>query len=916
MRNDYLIYLQVERKNGVVKLAIYAKVNEKIEAGESHWDIVDIANNAIHIENGMETHRHGFSPIQLLRGLQSDMKTPFEDRDAVYAEVGTRRLVHVRIDLCLVIGVFYNTGNGVLIYMALWGDARDGANPRYRGFEVSNICAPTPCQVLETMVHQGDKAIKRDLARSAKRGRMERMELNMRVLVRNRKRKIGGGPPVDQWSCRAVIKHLKTTEEGVERAIVRWLTHGPRVADVSGTQSRWLLVTRDIRRDKSKSAMAHVEQLSSLMTRRLAGKGEVEVIEVGTLLDIPKREWFVSAKDQQSFFGNKDIHDKIRGVVGGRTDCGRYWEVFTDSGGLELTDNKVIAYAVEGFGKGRMKEEMGMDNDDDPASTPTQLTNTRTRRKSKEPTSNPGRKSKRRKVRGKNEWRHGLQLWPWRENSCHLDTFLACLTSILSFTNTRGIHLLSLNPTLVQTEDVAIATAYWEAAKEVLTDFEGCDYGRKVDDQVHIVDLTRDNLRERLTTPKMSKSGKEILLFLEDNQGMGELRDHIALLAKCTRTTSSTTPTGRAFRRDFALEQVVEKWCVRRHVPPGSSLIPDGLPAGTDLRQVRIGNPACRSRIPSFHLVQHSRAVPLDGYRHHPPLPHPDTPDTAREEYVAPETFAMNGGTDPSTFHRYDLASQALRASLYGTSFAGSCDTVDATDPGKQRCQGAVFVRPAMQQRYALFSVTIQNPVNGVFGLLLHSPVTGFQCFFHCFGICFPVTGVSVHRLLNSMQLPTVLHLQHNDGRYDDLAARHVKVSERLNIAGATYQLVFVTYYRGRHFCGQGYVFQRHTLKKNRGRHRWYKYNDRHNSGRAYFNDQDEFDHEHDKGNVYTTTYVRTDDGAGSGIGMTETREDILEDRRVRIGASPLVGLAMSERRIANRGWSKRPNLEADTIDD
>jgi hypothetical protein len=104
----------------------------------------------------------------------------------------------------------------------------------------------------------------------------------MRVLVRNRKRKLGGGPPVDQWRCKAVVMHMRNTDAGTEQAKVRWLTHGPGLRDDPGKMSRWLGVDTDLRRDESLTAIAHVEGIQTIMARQQerAGDSHAEVHQV------------------------------------------------------------------------------------------------------------------------------------------------------------------------------------------------------------------------------------------------------------------------------------------------------------------------------------------------------------------------------------------------------------------------------------------------------------------------------------------------------------------------------------------------------------------------------------------------------------------------------------------------------------
>jgi hypothetical protein len=77
----------VERKNGVIKKAVYAKVTAIMQTGATHWDIRAIVFAAVSTENNLMTHRHGFTPLQLLRGKKRDMMTPIENLEAVYAEV-------------------------------------------------------------------------------------------------------------------------------------------------------------------------------------------------------------------------------------------------------------------------------------------------------------------------------------------------------------------------------------------------------------------------------------------------------------------------------------------------------------------------------------------------------------------------------------------------------------------------------------------------------------------------------------------------------------------------------------------------------------------------------------------------------------------------------------------------------------
>jgi hypothetical protein len=77
----------VERKNGVIKKAVYAMVQAKMQAG-LEWDIRAIVFAAVDRENNLMNHRHGFTPLQLLRGKRRDMVTPFGNLDEVYSEVG------------------------------------------------------------------------------------------------------------------------------------------------------------------------------------------------------------------------------------------------------------------------------------------------------------------------------------------------------------------------------------------------------------------------------------------------------------------------------------------------------------------------------------------------------------------------------------------------------------------------------------------------------------------------------------------------------------------------------------------------------------------------------------------------------------------------------------------------------------
>jgi hypothetical protein len=99
--------------------------------------------------------------------------------------------------------------------------------------------------------------------------------------------------------------------------------------------------------------------------------------------------------------------------------------------------------------------------------------------------------------------------------------------------------------------------------------------------------------------------------------------------------------------------------------------------------------------------------------------------------------------------------------------------------------------------------------------------------------------------------------------------AKHLKVSQTIRVSDARYNLVFVTYKRGGHYLGQGYLYQNsstNTMGVTLGRHRWYRYNDMRSNGYAPFNCTDEFDHEWEAGNVFAATYVRIDEAAGKGF--------------------------------------------------
>jgi hypothetical protein len=560
--------------------------------------------------------------------------------------------------------------------------------------------------VAATQRKQGENAVARDLLRREKQGRTTAVQLQMRVLVRTRKLKMGGGPQVDVWSTKGIVTQLRNdTKSKVLRAKVRWLTHGHGEAAVPGTTSRWLLASRDLREDESLTAVAHVESIGDALARRDDQARGVGSIDTGLRIAIPKNEFFNSKRAQSDYFGKVHEAATVWGRVGRRSSDGRNWSVFTDFGCLDLSVGKVRQLA-EATMRGEHNntnhdEDMDMNHDEDMEMSVHAAANANTRRmrkkrkrcskqfqffaKSKKPAIAKSKKPAIVNPSAAAANGVGIQLWPWDANSCHLDTFLACIVSVLSRSRTLGTQLPSTEIAEDDDPSVQLARGYFETAQAAIHDYEQADYGRSHHLVRSILNIDRDHFREKLKTEEAQ---------IECPSGRGDWREHHVLLSRPATKASVTPATNEAFSTDFALQMTSNTWCIRRRVPSDSPLLLD-LPPNIDKTKFGVGNPACRSRTPTSTPIKTTNVIMLDGHRFNPPLPLPGTPEYTVKEFIAPQI--RNLLALPST--RLDTTENALRQSIFGGSYAGACQTPDSTSEDAQQCAGATFVLPDIESR-------------------------------------------------------------------------------------------------------------------------------------------------------------------------------------------------------------------------
>jgi hypothetical protein len=576
---------------------MYAVINAIIEAGGEVWNIEEIAFSTLANENVLKNHRSGYAPLCILRRLQRDFATPLDDWKLMYSEVERAQRA------------------------------------------------------------QGDAAINRDVERHAKLGKnAAELQLNTRVLVRCRKLKVGGGPPVNAWSCRAVVCAQKFKEATRQQYVkVRWLTHGPGREDVPGQTSRWLPANTDIRPDLSKTAIAHVEGIQSIMDRRQeAGKG---TDLAGLTVEIPKSIFFSSKRDQVCFFGADHASERLQGVVGHRAADGSQWEVFTDFGSVELTDKKLRGLLND---NGASEDESSDMDEREAERMPANLARRSTR-------SSLAKRAKRDGGISAVD-RSGITLWPIDQCSCHLDTFLADLTSILSFTRQRKITIRCLEPDVPYSEDEDATYLYYMEANAALVDYEKCRYGRSPDREkmLCVLDARRDQLRLKLTETNAEQKFPHVM---EDENGQADIRDHIAALTKVARTgEGGKGSAGNAYRTDYSTG--VEAWtfCMRRQ-------------SGTRL----VGKTSCEARKPVRRCVKVSSVLTLDGWANDPIWRAPLLHGLSTHEVVSHDMDNLGKPLNKDRKRKLTTTAEALQDTVYGGAYLGWCE-----------CGGTIISKPEL----------------------------------------------------------------------------------------------------------------------------------------------------------------------------------------------------------------------------
>jgi hypothetical protein len=536
----------------------------------------------------------------------------------------------------------------------------------------------------------GVKAVKRDTLRKEKEGKTTAIELRMRVLIRTRKLKLGGGPQLEVWSTKGIVCQVKTDDNsGALRAKVRWLTHGHGEAALPGTVSRWLLASRDLRADESLTAVAHVDTIDDAMARRDRQQRGLGSVETGLRIAIPKTAFFAGKPAQDDYFGRSHEGPTVWGRVGQRSDDGRCWSIFTNFGCVDIPVSKVTQLA-EASARG----ETLVTEDDQARNAKSRLR--QKRKKCSEQFQFFAKKKKNATKRAASSCSssfavrelEGIQLWPWEHNSCHLDTFLASIVSIQSRTRRLEIDMPSTNILNDSDASLDLARGYYATAKSALDDYELADDGRAHALVDSILDIDRNHFREQL---KSNPDGVPI----ETPDGSGDWRDHHLLLSRPATKTSTSQETKEAFGADFMLRLTTHTWCVRRRVPADSPLL-QYLPQRIDRTKFGIGNPACKSREVTRYTVHTTKVIMLDGHKFDPPLPLPGVPEDSMEEFIAPKI--RNLWELPST--KLATTEEALRQTLFGGTYTGACQTPDSTSQDAQQCAGATIVMPDLNSRY------------------------------------------------------------------------------------------------------------------------------------------------------------------------------------------------------------------------